>query len=391
MTPRKDWGAMKYVNREMKIEEIVSSFNLRKINLIPPFQRGSVWNLKTRRKLMVNMIKERPIPAIFLYKEAEGSKFSYNILDGKQRLESLILFIGDKRQGIKINNVKDYFFGRPAATERNFKIDLGDGLKGFSDLDSNLVAHFREYPIATIEVDLDSEDAPVTMDEIVNLFIDINQMGVKVSRFDIVKAIRQDPLFKQVLKLVAVRQVRKKRSVYFKAIKSDFVFVLKRLNLVARLKDPNSRVDRMWERLTEIALFTRTGKHRAPADILKGFIKGDSKNVPLSKAELRRLRKSFKFLRKAYSDSPRLMKSKLATDQPQFYTLITTLLSTDLEERYSQSKLTKKLTTFGKMIDSKSPTARVKEYKELSAKQTTHPSRRDRRQTLQVEAIDAIP
>src|SRR5580704_5788090 len=97
MTPAKDWSAMNYRNSEMKIDQIISYFNEEKINLIPPFQRGHVWNPTTRKKLMKNMVQGRPIPAIFLYKEASGSKYSYNILDGKQRLESLLLFVGGER------------------------------------------------------------------------------------------------------------------------------------------------------------------------------------------------------------------------------------------------------------------------------------------------------
>ena len=83
---------MKYVNREMKIDQIVAYFNDKKFSLIPPFQRGTVWKLPMRRKLIQNMVRACPIPAIFLYKESAGTQFNYNILDGKQRLESLILF-----------------------------------------------------------------------------------------------------------------------------------------------------------------------------------------------------------------------------------------------------------------------------------------------------------
>jgi len=72
---------MDYDNREMKIDQIIAYFNQHKINLIPPFQRGTVWNLETRQKLLVNMIQRRPIPAVFLYKQAEGPQFEYNILD----------------------------------------------------------------------------------------------------------------------------------------------------------------------------------------------------------------------------------------------------------------------------------------------------------------------
>src|SRR6266566_2387206 len=88
---RNDWGAMNYRNLDLKVDQFVAYLNDDKINLIPPFQRGHVWNLPTRRKLIQNIVQGRPIPAIFLYREASGSRYAYSILDGKQRLESLIL------------------------------------------------------------------------------------------------------------------------------------------------------------------------------------------------------------------------------------------------------------------------------------------------------------
>ena len=69
-----------------------------------------MWSVGIRRKLLQNIVSGKPIPAVFLYKEASGSKYSYNILDGKQRLESLILFINSSRQDFKIPNWTRYFF-----------------------------------------------------------------------------------------------------------------------------------------------------------------------------------------------------------------------------------------------------------------------------------------
>jgi len=37
--------------------------------------------------------------------------------------------------------------------------------------------------------------------------------------------------------------------IYYKPIKNNVTFVLKRLQIVDNLVDDNSRVDRMWERL----------------------------------------------------------------------------------------------------------------------------------------------
>jgi hypothetical protein len=72
--------SMDYRNLDLKVDQFVAYLNEGKINLIPPFQRGHVWNLQTRRKLIENIVQGRPIPAIFLYREASGARYDYNIL-----------------------------------------------------------------------------------------------------------------------------------------------------------------------------------------------------------------------------------------------------------------------------------------------------------------------
>lgn len=124
-------GKMHYTNSQMKLDQLIGYFNERKINLIPPFQRGHVWKLPVRQRLLQNMVTGRPIPAIFLYKEADGSKFTYNILDGKQRLESLLLFIGNGRSDVKVDAVRDYFFSEKERSLINFPINF-EGRKGRS-------------------------------------------------------------------------------------------------------------------------------------------------------------------------------------------------------------------------------------------------------------------
>lgn len=384
---------MKFDNKEHTIETLVGFFNQDKINLIPRFQRGTVWKLKDRKKLLVNMVQARPIPAIFLYKEADGPQFTYNILDGKQRLESLLLFIGDGRSDVRVNGVDRYFYRNPAKKDVNFSIPLDGKSMTFKKLDDDLVRAFREYPIPTIEIAFDDENT--TINEIVDLFIDINQQGVKVTRFQIVQARTKDKLFKQVFGLIAIRQVRRGKSKYYRPKQnSPYVSVLKRLTIISRLPDPNSQVERMWERLTEIAIFARSKKHRAPVSILKAFItsKDDELNAPFSHEELASFRQVFEFLDEAYKKHPALMSSKLATDQPQFYTLVTTLLSSDLMSRFERVELRKRLNCAAKFLDGKAaPSPSVKKltkvYREMATKQTTNPDRREKRQEILTKLI----
>jgi uncharacterized protein DUF262 len=368
---------------------LVGYINDSKINLIPSFQRGSVWTKKLRQKLLTNIVRGRPIPAIFIYKEESGSMYAYSILDGKQRLESLMLFIGNLRGDLRINNINEYFFARPLRKLRNFKIEIDDEEMGFKQLEESVVRDFREYAIPTIEISL--EDS--SMAEIVELFVDINSYGVKVSRFDVVKAMVKDPFLGTVLNLVAEKQPRGK-AIHYKAKSSPINRVMNKLAVVARLESSNVRIDRIWERLAEIALFTRTGKHRRPIAVLKSFIKGgDVEQAALKQSEATRIRNVFKFLDSAYKASPILRQSKLATNEPQFYTLATSLLSSgNLIAQQGDTILTQKLERFAQIIDgqSRAPAgleSDFKEFTELTARATTDIGKRERRQELFLSVI----
>ncbi len=385
---------MIYKNTEMKLNSLVSYLNDEKINLSPVFQRGHVWPVTTRRKLVKNIVQGRPIPAIFLYKEAQGLKYTYNILDGKQRLESIMLFIGSQRDQFKIGNWARYFYGPKPKKDVHFWIDLPEGKKTFLDLEDGIVRDLGEYAIPTIEISLTDDSS---LDEIINLFVDINQSGVLVNRFDVVKAMGdKNPLLRSVFDLLS-RKEKRGQDTYYKAKENEFTYVLKKLKSVDGIADANARVDRMWERMLEIVLFSRTGKHRPPAEILKGFIRiPDSPPKKVNAIEVAKLRRAFEFLEKAYKTSD-LVSTPLAANQIHFYIVITSLLSKDLIQTFGEVELRRKLVSFGKMIDGSEPmhkskmlTATIKKYLELSQKQTTHIGRREERTDKFIEAITAM-
>jgi len=199
---------MDYRNPETKLDQLVSYFNEEKINLSPVFQRGRVWKLNMRKELIKNIVRHRPIPAIFLYKDEAGSKYSYNILDGKQRLESILMFIGGGNPELKITTWAKYIFGSEYRRNVGFSVDLkdGQGEKSFKEFDQSMIRDLREYPIPTIEIALNEN---TSLDEIISLFADINQYGARVTRLNIVRAMkRKDPLLEDIYKLIAVKQKR---------------------------------------------------------------------------------------------------------------------------------------------------------------------------------------
>jgi hypothetical protein len=64
------------------------------LNLKPGFQRQSVWKERDRAKLIDSLLRNYPLPAIFFYRRIENGKLVFDVIDGKQRLESIFMFMG---------------------------------------------------------------------------------------------------------------------------------------------------------------------------------------------------------------------------------------------------------------------------------------------------------
>jgi len=67
------------------------------LDLNPSYQRRSVWSPSDRRYFLDTIFRGYPSPAIYLYKETKpDGKTIYAVVDGKQRLETIIKFSNNK-------------------------------------------------------------------------------------------------------------------------------------------------------------------------------------------------------------------------------------------------------------------------------------------------------
>ncbi|MBU4526906.1 MAG: DUF262 domain-containing protein [Desulfomicrobium sp.] len=72
-------------------------YRVGQLDLNPSYQRRSVWSLKDRRYFLDTIFRGYPSPAIYLHKETRsGGKTIYAVVDGKQRLETIIQFAENK-------------------------------------------------------------------------------------------------------------------------------------------------------------------------------------------------------------------------------------------------------------------------------------------------------
>ncbi|MGA2543632.1 MAG: DUF262 domain-containing protein [Verrucomicrobiota bacterium] len=385
--------SMKYQISQMKLEVLIQYFKENALNLNPAFQRGRVWTLKMRKSLLKNILQGKPLPAIFLYKEATGSRYSYIILDGKQRLESILLYVGDQREDLRIPAWTTYFFLKKDKDQAHFQAESNSVLKSLKDLTDEEMLQFRDYLLSTIEIDLSDG---TSLEEIIQLFVDINQQGVQVKRFDIVKALSmKDPALLQVFNLIAMKQ-RRGEDMFYKLRKTVFGRVLRQLDIVKPGYDTMNQVDIMWEKLFELGLFVATSKHRKPVQILREFISRKAPKPKLTRKQIGILSNVFRFIATAYNDVA-ISQTRWATEQTHFYIFATALINEAKTNPILPQCYVSKLVQFDSLLNGdglntidKQIRKKVRKYIELSAKQTTDAAKRDDREKLFTQIVKSL-
>jgi hypothetical protein len=76
------------------VETIVSQLTRGNIELNPRFQRRDAWNVRRKSSFIESLVLGLPVPQIVLA-EKKGQRGKYIVLDGKQRLLSLLQFTGN--------------------------------------------------------------------------------------------------------------------------------------------------------------------------------------------------------------------------------------------------------------------------------------------------------
>ena len=134
----------------------------RRLNLEPAFQRKSVWSNRDRQLLVDSVFRGIPMPSVFLYKQtAKNGTPIYDVIDGKQRLETLLLFMGK---------------GPLTALDSTLEVrtSFGDettlGWWAWSDLANADRGRYQNTKIPVIEVE-------GSLADIIDLFVRINSTG----------------------------------------------------------------------------------------------------------------------------------------------------------------------------------------------------------------------
>lgn len=156
--------ALQPIYGEKTINELSLLLKSRQINLEPGFQRHSVWSWNDRRRLIQSILAGYPLPSIFLYHRTSRGRMVYDVIDGKQRLETIFMFT-------RLGRFKRDWF--------EVKLDLGEGLEWYDWKTIRRYfptqrAFLESYKLQTVEVGGE-------LSQIIDLFVRINSTGKRLT------------------------------------------------------------------------------------------------------------------------------------------------------------------------------------------------------------------
>lgn len=145
----------------MSVREISDLYVDGLLNLSPPFQRDSVWTKRDRAMLIESVLLGIPLPAIFLYSLGDEMQ----VIDGKQRLETIIRFLGvgeyeDEPLEVRVATAKD---------DHRRSI-------AFEHLGNQQKRQFLSTRLPVVTVDPDGG-----IGEVIDLFVRLNSTGKRLT------------------------------------------------------------------------------------------------------------------------------------------------------------------------------------------------------------------
>jgi uncharacterized protein with ParB-like and HNH nuclease domain len=149
---------LRYEPKQQSVQDIINRYRTDSLNLEPGFQRYSVWSDADRRKLIDSIVRRYPLPAIFFYKRHQDGEIKYDVIDGKQRLEAILRYVGEMRG-------------------KRFSACLQlDGEEARQDYDWKALVRLRKQTVVT-DYSLQVIEVDGSLADVVDMFVRINSTG----------------------------------------------------------------------------------------------------------------------------------------------------------------------------------------------------------------------
>jgi len=195
---------------DLSVKELVSMFNDGIIDVAPEYQRQFRWKDDRQSNLIESIFLGIPIPSLFM---ATNPDNTWELIDGVQRLSSIIRFCGDQNAINKLQETQVERVTNLKLSELNKLTTFNN--KKFSDLPRSIQLDFLLKPLKVITLS-DKSDLNVRFD----LFERLNTGGVSLSDQEIRSCIYRGK-FNDFIKTLSNYENFKKTVILTKAMEMD--------------------------------------------------------------------------------------------------------------------------------------------------------------------------
>jgi hypothetical protein len=194
------------MKRQPSVQDIswfIDLDNRGQLDLNPPYQRRSVWTPSDRKFFLDTLFRNYPCPPIFIHKTInDEGVVTYHIVDGKQRIETILLFAKNK-----------------IALDKNFGDERLDGLK-FKKLDPDMKKEFWNYNVPVDFMNIDNLDINEVFDRVNRNSRNLERQELRHARFDgwFIKECEgeaDDDNFWELIKVTSKAKAKRMKNVQF--------------------------------------------------------------------------------------------------------------------------------------------------------------------------------
>lgn len=184
--------SQKLVPTTKTVDDLYQLYIEGRLDLRPDYQRNSVWPPKARAYLVDTILKDRPIPMLFLSRtrDSNTNKMGYRVIDGQQRLRAAFAFLENR-------------FG---ANESQNIVLKG---KRFKRLPVEYQDQFMGYNFVVMEMSGYNDE------ELRDIFARINRYVVRLNQQELRDAQKQGP-FKAFIDDIAKDEVWSRLNIFSK-------------------------------------------------------------------------------------------------------------------------------------------------------------------------------
>lgn len=170
--------------KTITISKLVKMFDAGILNLDPIYQRKSVWGFRQRKELLKSIFNGILIPSIILHSKRTSKRKIFDVLDGKQRIETILYFL----KKIRLTDINKELFIELHNIDNNHKTRIfckDIKKKKRDDLSKKIFRKFWNYKFSLIEYKNELKDFYDNKTSDLEIFVKINSTGSSLTQGEI--------------------------------------------------------------------------------------------------------------------------------------------------------------------------------------------------------------